>query len=127
MKRGEYKLADQVGEKGYFGKVALEIEMDDGSGAVSIDFDAANARDWQTGARFGIDYVLEHIPKKKLFPKGARIHVDSIQGHAVDTTSAVIAFAAANALLRALGLDAVPSKTKRPNFDREKGLFVFPQ
>jgi hypothetical protein len=101
--------------------------MDDGSGVVSIDFDAANARDWQTGARFGIDYVLEHIPKKKLFPKGARIHVDSIQGHVVDTTSAVIAFAAANALLSALGLDAESSNTKRPNFDREKGLFVFPQ
>ena len=76
------------------------------------------------GAHFGIDYVLERIPKRKLFPKGATIHVESIQGHAVDTTNLVIAYAAANALLHALDLEA--SETKKPNFDKEHGLFVFP-
>jgi hypothetical protein len=104
MTRGEYTLAAQVGSKGYYGKVALEIEPEEPSGTVTVEFDEAGVQKWRSGARFGIDYVLEHIPSKKVFPKGARITVHAIQGHEVDTNNVVIAFATANALLSALDI-----------------------
>jgi len=125
MKHGEYRLAKQQGKWGYFGEVALQVETNGGSGAIEVDFDANQAQEWQAGARFGIDYVLEHLPIRKLFPQGARIHVESINGHLVDTTNTVIAYAAANALLRALEIEM--PEAKKPNFDAEKGLFVFPK
>jgi hypothetical protein len=122
MKRGEYTLATQVGGKGYYGKVALEYEPEGPSGTVTIEFDKSAAQKWTSGARFGIDYVLEQLPRKA-FPNGARILVQSIQGHEVDTNNVVIAFATANALLSALELPVL----KKPDFDKEKGLFLFPK
>src|SRR5260370_37935904 len=102
MKRGEFSLATQVGSKGYFGKVALEVEHEDPSGTGKVEFDQPGAQNWQSGARFGIDHVLENIPKKTVFPKGGKIIVHSIQGHPVDTNNVVIAYVAAYALLSAL-------------------------
>jgi hypothetical protein len=126
MKRGEFTLATQAGNKGYFGKVAIEVEAaHDITGKVEVDFDAEHARRWQIGARFGIQSVLDHVPRKRTFPTGARIHVTSIQGHEVDTNEVVIAFAAANALLRALEIG--PSEIRKPDLDTEQGLFVFPK
>jgi hypothetical protein len=124
MKHGEYTLATQLGKRGFFGKVVLSVDANGGTGTIRVDFDPERAAEWQIGAHFGIDYILERIPQRKLFPKGATIHVESIQGHTVDTTNLVIAYAAANALLHALDLEA--SETKKPDFDKEHGLFVFP-
>ena len=101
----------------------MSVDANGGTGTIKVDFDPDRAAEWRIGAHFGIDYVLERIPRRKLFPKGATIHVESIQGHAVDTTNVVIAYAAANALLHALDLEV--SETKVPNFDKEHGLFVF--
>jgi hypothetical protein len=123
MARGEFKLAAQSGDKAYYGIVALDVEPDQQDGRVQIDFDAKRAANWQIGARFGIEYVLEHLPRKKLFPQGLKIRVDRIQGHEVDTTSTVIAYTAAIALLRALGLE----NSLKPDLDPEKGWFVFPK
>ncbi len=125
MKHGEYKLAIQSGNWGYFGKVVLRIETNGAAGGVKVDFDPQRAGDWQAGARFGIDYVLEHVSTKKLFPEGATIHVDSIQGHPVDTTNVVIAYTAVNALIRALEIEFPESKM--PNLDEKNGLVVFPK
>ena len=121
MARGEYKLATQAGGKAYFAVVDLDIVPDDKSGKVQLEFDPKRAVNWQTGARFGIEYVLEHIPRRKMFPNGIRIKVDSIQGHEVDTNNTVIAYAAALALLKALNLE----ESYKPDFDEEKGRFVF--
>ena len=123
MKHGEFTLATQLGKRGFFGKVVLSVDANGDAGTIKVDFDPDRAGEWQIGAHFGIDYVLERIPRRKLFPKGATIHVESIQGHAVDTTNLVIAYAAANALLHALDLEG--SETKKPTFDKEHGLFVF--
>jgi hypothetical protein len=117
----EEKLATQIGSKGYFGKVVLEAEAIDGQGEVTVDFDAAHARRWQSGARFGIDYVLEHIAKRKVFPQGGRIIVSYIGGHEVDTTNVVIAFVTAKALLKALNVVS----SKEPKFDENTGVFSF--
>ncbi len=123
MSRGEFAIAKQAGPKGYFGKVALEVEPTENDGAITVDFDEQRARLWQQGARFGIEYVLEHIPRRKYFPKGGRVHVDCIEGHEVDTNNVLIAYLTANALFEALGI----KPTKRPNLDEVGGLFVFPK
>lgn len=123
MGRGEDKLAVQVGRRGFFGKVAVEVEPFERDGDVIVDFDPSVDKEWKSGATFGIEYALEHIATKTYLPKGGRIRVLSIGGHAVDTTNVVIAFVAANALYKALGV--LPAK--RPEFDRNTGAFTFPK
>jgi hypothetical protein len=123
MGPAEDQLILQVGSKGYFGKVVLEAEPAKQEGEVTIDFDPEQADRWRIGAMFGIDYVLEHIDKRKVFPKGGRVRVHYIGGHEVDTNNVVIAFVAANALLKALSVEP----TKRPEFDEETGVFRFPK
>ena len=93
------------------------------NGAIEIDFDPVQASQWQTGARFGIEYILEHSSRRSLFPEGGRIHVTSIEGHPVDTNNAVIAYVAALALIDALGITA----RKIPELDTEKAVLIFPK
>ena len=123
MGRGEEKLATQVGPKGYYGKVTVEAEPEDTDGEVTVDFDPSISERWKSGASFGIDYVLEHVTKRTLFPKGGRVRVLQIGGHEVDTNNVVIAFVAAHALYKALGVQP----TKKPEFDKETGTFMFPK
>jgi hypothetical protein len=123
MGHGENKLATQVGAKGYFGKVTVEAKTVDGDGEVTVDFAEAIPEQWKSGASFGIQYVLEHVTKRKLFPKGGIVRVLFIEGHEVDTNNVVIAFVAAHALYNALGVQP----TKQPEFDASKGTFTFPK
>ncbi len=123
MGRGEDKFAVQIGPRGYFGKVAVEAAPEDRGGEVTVDFDPSVPDEWKSGASFGIGYVLEHITTQTLFPNGGRVRVLSIGGHSVDTTNVVIAFVAANALYKALGMQP----TKKPEFDRNTGSFTFPK
>jgi len=123
-KRSELrKLATQVGAKGYFGEVTVETEPAEDNGEVTVDFDPSIPQQWKTGASFGIEYVLEHITKRTVFPNGGRVRVLYIRGHAVDTNNVVIAFVAANAMYKALGV----SPTKKPEFDKNTGIFTFPK
>ena len=124
MARGEYEVATQAGGRGYFGKVTLDVHQGGRAGTVEVDFDAEHASQWQSGARFGIDYMLERIQRRSLLPTGAKIHVDSIQGHDVDTNNVVIAYVTAYALMRALGIEP---PTKSPRLDSDLGLFIFPK
>lgn len=118
---GKNRLAVQHGNKGYFGEVALDVERTCQSGTIEIDFDPVHATQWQTGARFGIEYIIEHSPRRTLFPDGCRIHVSRIEGHPVDTNNEVIAYVAALALVDALGV----TPRKMPELDTEKGLLIF--
>ena len=123
MARGEFRIADQIGSKGYYGQVTLETETTEVGGDVAISFDPPSTSRWMNGARFGIDYVLDHIPKRKYFPSGGKVHVLCIEGHEVDTNNVVIAYVAARALCRALGVEL----TKQPTFDAASGTFNFPK
>ncbi len=123
MGRGEDKLAVQVGPRGFYAKVAVEAEPLAGDGDVTVDFDPSISEEWKSGASFGIDYVLEQIATRSLFPAGGRVRVLSIAGHAVDTNRVVIAFVAANALCKALGVQSA----KKPEFDKNAGTFTFPK
>ncbi len=125
MIAGDFELREQVGPKGYFGRVVLEAEPQENGDDFCIEFDARHAGRWQSGANFGIEYVLEHIPKRKLFPNGLRILVTAIEGHEVDTTNSVIALVAANALMNALR-ETVTLK-KRLSLDAIGGLIAFPK
>jgi hypothetical protein len=124
MAHGEFRVAKQAGPRGYFGRVSLNAEPSGQSGDVHVDFDLANANRWQSGARFGIEYVLEHISKRDYFPNGIRVHVACIEGHEVDTDNTLIAYVAANALFQALG---IANPKKRPDLNAEQGLIVFPK
>jgi hypothetical protein len=123
MGRGEDKLATQIGPKGYFGQVTLEAEPVDGDGDVDVEFAPTISKRWRSGASFGIQYVLDHIAKRKLFPKGGRVRVLHIGGHEVDTNNVVIAFVAARAFSKALGVQP----RKEPVFDEGTGTFSFPK
>ena len=123
MGRADNELATQVGSKGYFGKVTVEAEPVDGNGEVHVDFEPTISKRWRSGASFGIEYVLEQIAKRRLFPKGGRVRVLHIGGHDVDTNNVVIAFVAAHSLSKALGVQ--PSK--QPTFDQNTGTFSFPK
>ena len=123
MRLGEEKLAVQVGPKGYFGHVTVEAETDSGNGEVNVDFAPTISTRWQSGASFGIQYVLDHIAKSKVFPKGGHVRVVHIGGHEIDTNNVVIAFVAACALYKALGIQP----TKQPVFEKETGTFIFPK
>lgn len=123
ISEGKNRLAVQHGNKGYFGEVTVDVERTSPSGMVEIDFDPVHAAQWQTGARFGIEYVLEHTSRRSLFPDGCRIHVCRIEGHPVDTNNEVIAYVAALALVDALGI----TPRKMPKLDAEKGLLIFPK
>ena len=120
---GKNRLAVQSGNKGYFGEVELDVERHSPGGAIEVEFDSVGASQWQTGAQFGIDYVLQHSSRRTLFPNGGRIHVSRIEGHLVDTTNAVIAYVAALALIDALGV----KPREMPTLDAEKGLVIFPK
>ena len=101
----------------------MEAEPSDRGGAITVDFDPSVSEQWKNGASFGLGYVWEHINTHTLFPNGVRIRVLSILWQPVDTNSVVIAFVAANALYKALGIEP----TKKPEFDKNQGTFTFPK
>ncbi len=124
MAHGEFKIATQSGSKGYFGRVTLDVEPTARNGMVDVQFDSAHAERWQNGARFGVEYILDHIPKRRVFPQGGVVRIHCIEGHEVDTSSVLIAFVTARALsqaLQELGIQA----TKQPDFDAATGEVVF--
>jgi len=118
---GECKVAQQLGRKGYFGRVVLEA-LPNEDGEVTVEFDKDRATEWQSGARFGIDYALEHVSKRTVYPKGLKVRVTTIEGHDVDTTSSLIAYIAARAMFQALGVEPA---NEQPSVDFEKGLVEF--
>ena len=118
---GECKIAKQLGRKGYFGRVVLEAEPTD-DGEVAVEFDKEKASRWQSGVRFGIDYALEHVSERTVYPNGLRIRVNEIEGHEVDTTTSLIAYIAARAMFQALGIEPA---SELLSVDFDKGLVEF--
>jgi hypothetical protein len=124
MTTGQFELREQAGSRGYFGRVSLQAEPQV-NGEFEVKFAEDLGSEWQSAARFGVDYFLEHIPKKKVFPTGLRVTISEIVGHPVDTTHLVIAFVTVNALSQALQ-DQVTLK-KLPTVNLAGGTFEFPK
>jgi hypothetical protein len=120
---GLFEIKEQRGEKGYYGKVLLEVEPDDTRKGCEITFDEAKAknREWQDAARFGIGYAYSQIPRRELLANGHRVQVRLLQGHPFDTDSLIIAYAAVRALLNAFG----KNEPDLVSFDAEAGRIVF--
>ena len=124
MTAGNFELKEQSGNKGFFGRVSLQAEPQL-NGEFQVEFDQQNAQRWQSAAQFGVDYFLEHIPKKKLFPTGLRVFISEIDGHEVDTTNLVIAYVTVNALMRAL--QGQVTLKRQPTLDVAEGTIEFPK
>jgi hypothetical protein len=120
---GTFKVAEQRGEIGYFGKVDLEVEPNDNIKGCEITFQepSANNGQWRDAVRFGIEYGYSRIPKSELHSKGHRITVRRVQGQQFDTDSLIIAYTAVRALFHAFGV----SETDVVCFDVDGGKIVF--
>ena len=120
MGTGECKVAKQSGQKGYFGRVVSTPSQRTTARSPSNSTNIAPI----VGSRgsIGIDYALEHISRRAVYPKGLRIRVTAIEGHDVDTTTSLIAYITAHAMFQALGVEEAG---KKPSVDFEKGLVEF--
>ena len=123
MARAEEKLAVQIGGRGYYGKVTIEFSAEDCDGKFVVEYDPAVSQDWRKGIAFGIAYVLEQMTFQTVAPTGGRVRVLSVHGMIIDTTEVVMAYLAATALINALGVHPA----KRPEFDKNTGMFSFPK
>lgn len=122
MVRVEEKLAVQIGGRGYYGKVTIEFSAEDCDGKFVVEYDPAVSQDWRKGVASGIAYALEQVTGQGSVPSSGRVRVLSVHGMIVDTTEVVMAYVAATALFKALGVDSV----KKPEFDKKTGIFSFP-
>lgn len=113
-------LAQQIGSKGYFGKIRLAVEPVN-SMTITVAFDETYCQDWRIGTEFGIVYGWELYRRSQPVMKGLRVQVVEICGKPADTTNLVVAFVAAHALWDAL--EWAPPKA--PVFDPKGGCFTF--
>jgi hypothetical protein len=121
MGTGEFKLAKQVGQMGFYAHVGLSAEPND-NGEVVVEFAEKSGSEWRSGARFGIDYALEHALKETKYQDGLIIRVQMIHGMVCDTTDSLVAYAAARAVFQALGIERTNAM---PNFDPDRGVVEF--
>ncbi|MFZ4576122.1 MAG: hypothetical protein ACOYN0_17190, partial [Phycisphaerales bacterium] len=87
---GHHRLALQHAGWGYFAEVSLRVKVEPGPPGLTVVFDDAADRDWRSGASFGIAYAFE---KTALRPQRVTVHVTAMEGHIVDTTEILVAYA----------------------------------
>ena len=117
MKQGEHTLVQQIGSKGYYGKVRLGVESVDPV-CISVDFDAMCGQDWRIGTTLRIVYAWDLYRRSHTDTNGLDVRVLEITGKPADSTNLVVAFVAANALWKAL--EWTPPKP--PVFDPKQGV-----
>ena len=118
MKTVEYEVKEQNGSKGYFGKVNLSVEKQTLNKDIEI---ILPNQKWESSVLFGIEYILERIPKYKEFPNGLKIYINSITGHEVDTTCSLMAFIGANAFMKTLSPELFEKLEPRITLNMEIG------
>jgi hypothetical protein len=120
--RGDFRVATQHGNWGYFGAVELEAEILSSGTGVEVVIPPEIA-EWRAGIRFGIAYAYEKCAGLGSPRNAVRVAVIRAEGHAVDTTELVMAFVSAHALWRAL--NETPVRT--PSLNAAEGIFAFPK
>lgn len=118
----KYELAAQSGNWGYYAVVAMEVDVLEGGPSLEIAF-VERIHDWRYGVQFGIAYAYEKTILAQPRSRGVKVRVVSVLGHPVDTTEAAVAFAAAHAFCRAIGV-ALPQP---PRLSESTGEFIFPK
>ena len=104
---GEYKLAIQIGQRGFYAHVWLTALPDLASDLLKIEFrpDDRPPPDFQTAIRSGIETAWRKC--RHADPSLAGLLVREVRLHhmVVDSTSKCVASAAAGALLKAIGME----------------------
>jgi hypothetical protein len=105
---GEYKLAIQIGQRGFYARVWLTVSPDPSLDFLKIEVaqDARHApMDFQAAIRAGIDTAWRRV--RRADPSIAGLHVREVHLHymIVDSTPRCVTYAAAGALLNVLGLE----------------------
>ena len=122
MKAGEFILARQKGNKGFYARVLLQAEPSPDQVGVRVDFDTSVDEEWRIPAIFGIIYAWEQSARR--FPeRGLSVQVLEVRWQPVDTSSLCVSFAASFALWSAL--EHTPRDV--PTLDEESGTFCFPK
>lgn len=103
---GTYRVAVQHENLGYFAVVDVDVQLLASGGELVVEFAAPS--EWQFGVQFGIAYACEKTLFAQRTPPGVRVRVTRVEGHAVDTTQVIAAYAAAHALCNALQVPPPP-------------------
>lgn len=119
---GNYDLAIQRGDWGYFASVTLSVGLEAADEGLVVEFETAGDA-WRAGAQFGVAYAYEKSVDQIGQRQRVRVRVTEIRGHIIDTTEICVAYAAAHAFWKALDLTPL----QQPSGDFDAGLFVFPK
>lgn len=121
MKKGNYKLAEQIGNKGYFASIGIEVVKSDDASNI-IKYHHFDFEKWSNSIEFGFDCFkqkfLRHY-KSKL--EGLTITITELEYQIVDTTPTIMTFVFIKALCEVFDLP----KNIHPIFDNETGKFIF--
>ncbi|OQP57071.1 hypothetical protein A3860_10920 [Niastella vici] len=118
MKTGIYKIAEQIGNYGFYGEIEIEVEITSRYQKVELEFDDELER-WQSGVLFGATYFLEHCMSRI----GLNIRVKEIKYNELDTSNTIVAYLTFKALVSATNLELKSDIL----FDKEFKAFVFPK
>lgn len=120
MRKGTNKLATQIGNKGYFASISIEITMSTTN--TFIEYSNIDFKKWSNSIEFGLDYFEEQFMKynkKKL--EEIIINITELEYQIVDTTPIIITFVFIKALCDVFDLP----QNFHPVFDNEMGKFIF--
>jgi hypothetical protein len=117
MKKGSYKMAEQIDGYGFFGSITLECEVTGNTDVIELTL-SSDFEIWRPGIMFGAAYFIEHFPSAI----GLSVNIIDIDYNEVETNNTIIAFITLNALLEATQLSA----TKQVLFEKSKKSFIFP-
>lgn len=122
--RGAFRLAEQVGQFGYFAAIELVVEISTGShGEVRIELPQELPSHWRNGLVFGIDYALGHARIQSSGQNISCVRVENLETNPVDTSSVLLAFVAAKAVCSAIHIEP----PARFTFVPKDGAFLFPK
>ena len=117
MARGEFFLRRQIGGRGAFARVAVEMEeLKTNDFDVRIDLNPSDmsVREFEAAAELGVRYAWERIDSFHR-PPGATVTVTELTISLVDTTQIQVVYAAAMAMLK------VERERAREEFEKKYG------
>jgi len=117
----EYVLAKQVGDRAFFAKVTLVVSPSVDEAGLDITIDPTVDQRWHSAVSFGIEYGWERLGRERVDMPSVRVHVAAVEWQPSDTTLMTVAFAAANAIWKALK----HRPAKEPQLDVASGSFIF--
>lgn len=123
MPQGEFKLVVQAGQVGYYAEIVLDVQRSPQLEGIAIQFAPSCEIRYRAAAQFGIEYAWEYTPRELKGNTGLAVEIVTIRWAAVDTTSVLVAYAAAEALWK-----AISHTPRRPiKLDTEARGIFFPR